>query len=85
MEAMDPGVALDIKWRLAVHEAAVEHVLTKTAISPQSAAVYRALTGWGQSPKEVARHFGLSYDAVKQIKSRIDRAVAAIEAQVLER
>ena len=82
IEGMDPGAALDIKWRLAVHNAAVEHVLTKTAISKQSADVYRALTGRGQTPKEVARQFGLSYDAVKQIKSRIDRAIAAVEKQL---
>ena len=82
IEGMDPGAALDIKWRLAVHNSAVEHVLTKTAISKQSADVYRALTGRGQTPKEVARQFGLSYDAVKQIKSRIDRAIAAVEEQL---
>ena len=78
---IDPGAVLDIKWRLSVHNAAVEHVLTKTAISKQSIAVYRALEGL--SPKEVARQFGISYDAVKQVKSRIDRAVAAVEARLL--
>ena len=78
---IDPGAVLDIKWRLSVHNAAVEHVLTKTAISKQSIADYRALAG--QSPKEVARQFGISYDAVKQVRSRIDRAVAAVESRLL--
>ena len=76
---LDPGVQLDIRWRLAAHAAAVEHVLTKTAISEQSKRVYAALER-GQSLREAAEAFGLSYAAVKQIKSRLDRAIAAVEA-----
>ena len=76
---LDPGIQLDVRWRLAAHAAAVEHVLTKTAISEQSKQVYIAL-GRGQSLREVATAFGLSYAAVKQIKSRLDRAIAAVEA-----
>ena len=68
----------DLRWRMAVHAAAVEHVLTKTAISEQSKRVYSALER-GQSLREVAEAFGLSYAAVKQIKSRLDRAIAAVE------
>ena len=74
----DPGALLDLRWRMAVHAAAVEHVLTKTAISEQSKRVYSALER-GQSLREVAEAFGLSYAAVKQIKSRLDRAIAAVE------
>ena len=74
----DPGVLADLRWRMAVHAAAVEHVLTKTAISEQSKRVYSALER-GQSLREVAEAFGLSYAAVKQIKSRLDRAIAAVE------
>ena len=59
-------------------EMIVEHVLTKTAISEQSKRVYSALER-GQALREVAEAFGLSYAAVKQIKSRLDRAIAAVE------
>lgn len=75
----DPGLQLDVRWRLAAHAAAVEHVLTKTAISEKSKRVYAALER-GQSLREAAAAFGLSYAAVKQIKSRLDRAIAAVEA-----
>ena len=60
----DPGMLADLRWRVAVHAAAVEHVLTKTAISEQSKRVYSALER-GQSLREVAEAFGLSYAAVK--------------------
>ena len=78
---LDPGVQLDLRWRLAAHAAAVEHVLTKTAISEQSKRVYAALER-GQSLREVAEAFGISYAAAKQIKSRLDRAVEAVVAHM---
>lgn len=78
----DPGVLFDIRWRLAVRMAAIDHVLTKTAVSAQSKAIYRALQGL--SPREIAKRFGVTYDVVKQVKSRLDRAVAAAERQMLK-
>ena len=78
---LDPGVQLDLRWRLAAHAAAVEHVLTKTAISEQSKRVYAALER-GQSLREAAEAFGISYAAAKQIKSRLDRAVEAVVAHM---
>lgn len=75
---MDPGVALDIRWREAEHVAAVAHVLTKTALSERSKEIYLALER-GLSPKNVAAKFQVSRDVVKQVKSRIDRAIAAVE------
>ena len=56
---LDPGVQLDVRWRMAAHEAAVEHVLTKTAISEQSKRVYAALER-GQSLRETAAAFGIT-------------------------
>jgi len=35
----EPGTVLDVKWRLAVHEAAVEHVLTKTMLAMKTKAI----------------------------------------------
>jgi len=74
----DPGVLFDIRWRASVHTAAVDHVMTKTAISEQSKCIYECLQR-GLSPREVALRMGVSHDAVKQVKSRIDRAVTAVE------
>ena len=83
----DPGMLADLRWRMAVHAAAVEHVLTKTAISEQSAQIYRAVEGLspefrGLSPKEIAARFGVSADVVKQVRSRLNRAISAVERRM---
>lgn len=76
----DPGTVLDAKWRWAVRMAAIEHVLAQSAITDRTRTVYRALVA-GAEIAEVAARFGMTRDAVKQVKSRLDRAVAAIEAR----
>jgi len=75
----DAALAVDVEWRLALHETAVEHVLTKTALAEQSKAVYRAYALEERPIGEVAAEFGLSRNCVSQIKTRIDRMVAAVE------
>lgn len=85
----DPGLVFDAKWRLAVHRSAVEHVLTQTAVSKQSAAIYRALEGMipelrNSTSKEIAAHFGVSADVVKQVHSRLGRAIAAVESRLID-
>ena len=82
IEAIDPGVVVDVLWRQAAHEAAREHLFTKTALSAQSKRIYGLLER-GLSPREVAAQVGVSHDVVKQVKSRIDRAIAAIEQAYL--
>ena len=74
----DPGALVDAAWQVAVRKAAVEHVLTATAVSEQSKRVYRAIVIEQRSLKEVAAEFGITYAAAKQIKSRLDRAVVAV-------
>ena len=74
----DPGALVDAAWQVAVRKAAIEHVLTRTAISEQSKRVYRAVVLDQRPLKEVAAEFGLTYDAAKQIKSRLDRAVEGV-------
>ena len=80
--AIDPGVAVDVLWRKAAREAAKEHIFTKTAVSAQSKRIYELLER-GLSPREAAAQVGVSRDVVKQVKSRIDRAIAAIEEAYL--
>ena len=74
----DPGTLVDAAWQVAVRKAAIEHVLTATAVSEQSKCVYRAVVLEQRPLKEVAEEFGITYAAAKQIKSRLDRAVESI-------
>ena len=74
----DPGTLVDAAWQVAVRKAAIEHVLTATAVSDQSKSVYRAVVLEQRPLKEVASKFGIAYAAAKQIKSRLDRAVESI-------
>ena len=66
-------------WNLARHRAAVEHVLTKTALSEQSRRIYRELLATGDSCAEVARRMNLPAATVRQVKSRVSRMIAAFE------
>ena len=77
-----PGSLVDAAWQVAVRKAAIEHVLTATAVSEQSKCVYRAVVLEQRPLKEVAAEFGISYAAAKQIKSRLDRAVVAVERRM---
>ena len=66
-------------WNLARHRAAVEHVLTKTALSEQSRQIYRELLATGDSCADVARRMNLPAATVRQVKSRVSRMIAAFE------
>ena len=73
---------IDAKWRLARRKAAVEWTLSKTALSPQSKAVYRAYAIDERPIGEVAAAFGISRNSVSQIKTRVERMIAAVEAEI---
>ncbi len=77
----DAATIVDIKWRLARRKAAVEWVLTKTALSAQSKAVYRAYVLEERPIGEVAAAFGIPRNSVSQIKTRVERLIAAIETE----
>ena len=78
----DPGMLVDAAWQVAMRKAAIEHVLTRTAVSEQSKRVYRAVVHEQRPLKEVAAEFGITYAAAKQIKSRLDRAVGEVERRM---
>ncbi|MBP5320636.1 MAG: sigma-70 family RNA polymerase sigma factor [Kiritimatiellae bacterium] len=78
----EQGIALDLAWVRARHEAAVEHVLTKTALSAKTKAVYRAHVIDGISAGEVCRRFGIDGNNLRQIKFRVERAIALIEKEL---
>lgn len=82
--AVQPEAAtmLDAKWRLAQHAAAVEHVLTRTALAQRSKDVYRAYVLEEKPIGEVAKEFGIPRNTVSQIKTRVDAMIADFEAML---
>lgn len=82
VEAVVPSeteAVLDAKWRLARHDAALEHVLTKTALAAKTKEIYRAYAVEGRPIDEVASVFGVPRNAVSQAKTRVERMVADYE------
>lgn len=77
----ETAAAIDAKWRLARRAAAVEWALSKTALSAQSKAVYRAYVLDGCPIGEVAAKFGIPRNSVSQIKTRVERMISAIESE----
>ena len=68
----------DEDWQRAILAAAVEHVLTKTALSDRDREVYRFYVQGRHGIEEVAERFHLSRNSVSQIKTRIEKRIAAI-------
>ena len=77
----DVAEQIDVKWRIARHQSAIEHVLTKTAISAQSRAIYRAYVEDEMPLDDVAAKFGVTKTAVYKIKSRVEQMAAIIEEE----
>ena len=75
--------AIDAAWRQAVLKSAVEHVLTKTALSERDRNVYRAYAPEGRDIAEVARTFGISRNSVSQIKTRIDKRIVSVGRELI--
>ena len=75
------GDELDLAWARAKHEAAVEHVLTKTALSAQTKAVYRAYVLENRPLKDIEKEFGISRDVIYKVKNRIDNAISIVEEE----
>ena len=78
----EAAAILDAKWRLAQHAAAVEHVLTRTALAQRSKDVYRAYVLEERPIGEVAQAFGIPRNTVSQIKTRVDAMIADFEAML---
>ncbi|MGN0846257.1 MAG: sigma-70 family RNA polymerase sigma factor [Kiritimatiellia bacterium] len=75
-----PGATVDVDadWRRAVLAAAVEHVLTKTALSERDRAVYRFYVQENHTLDEAVEKFHLGRNNISQIKTRIEKRIAAI-------
>ena len=82
--ASTAGDMLDREWAASRHAAVVAHILEKTALSAQTKRVYRELEETGDTCEAVAKRLGLKAAAVRQIKSRVGRMVAALEERLGE-
>lgn len=69
----------DEEWNNARHRAAIDHVLTKTAISEQSRMIYREILETGDNCATVARRLGIAPTTVRKVKSRISKMIRAYE------
>ena len=78
-----PADAYEEDWRQAILASAVEHVLTKTALSERDRAVYRAYVQEGRPIAEVAAQFKLPRNTVSQIKSRIEKRIVAVGRELV--
>ena len=78
------GMKVDLDWARAKHEAAVEHVLTKTALAQTSKDVYRAHVLEGRPADEVAKAFHMTKNNVAKIKFRVENMISAIEEEFSE-
>lgn len=81
--AVTPAAAelVDMKWRLARHHAAVEHVFAKSALSEQSRRVYLMSEVEGLAMKDIAAKLGLAPNAVRRIASRVRKMISAVEEE----
>ena len=80
-ETPDAAAYVDMHLREARHAAAVEHVLSRTMLDARTVAAYRAYALDGEPAAEVAARTGLTLNALRQIKYRVSRMIAAVEAQ----
>ena len=79
--APDPAAIVDMRLRLARHQAAIEHVLCHTMLERRTVAAYREYALEGQPAAEVADRHGMTVNNLRQLKHRIDRMIAAVEAE----
>ena len=75
-----PGQApeTDVDWQRAILAAAMEHVLTKTALSDRDREIYRFYVQEDHSIDETSEKFHQSRNNISQIKTRIEKRIAAI-------
>ena len=80
-ETPDAAEQVDRRLAEARHAAAVEHVLSRTMLDIRTVAAYRAYALDGEPPADIAARLGLTLNALRQIKYRVGRMIAAVEAQ----
>ena len=76
----DPSAIVDMRLALARHNAAIDHVLTRTMLEKRTVAAYREYALDGLPAAEVAARYGMTVNNLRQLKHRIDRMIAAVES-----
>ena len=74
---------VDADWQRAVLAAAVEHVLTKTALSTRDREVYRFYVQENHTLDETVEKFKLKRNNISQIKTRIEKRIAVIGKEMV--
>ena len=72
---------MDVEWAVSRHNAAVEHVLSKTLVSQLNKDIYCDFVLEGLPVEEVAKKYGVTKNQVSQAETRIGRMIKAIEAE----
>ena len=78
----DAAFAIDAKWQLARHQSAIEHVLTKTAMTAQTREIYKEYVMEGHPAEEIQSKYNVSMNYIYKIKSRIEKMAAIIEREL---
>ena len=78
------GDELDLAWARAKHEAAVEHVLTKVMMKPQSRQMYKAYVIENRPIDEIVATFGVTPAIVYKVKNRVNAMIEAVEMEFSE-
>jgi len=79
-ETPDAAAIVDMRLQEARHAAAMEHVLSRTMLDARTVAAYRAYALNGEPAAEVAARLGITVNALRQVKFRVGRMIAAVEA-----
>jgi len=69
-------------WREAVYEIALEQVLADASVQSRTRQVFVRTAVNGENPEDVARSFGITRNAVDQMKSRMISRMQEIVAQL---
>ena len=85
LAAPESADTIDEEWRQAVLQSAVEHVLTKTALSDRDRKVYKMYAIDKRDIAEVAKAFNIPKNSVSQIKTRIDKRIVAVGRELVSR
>ena len=80
----DPATVVDMRLRLARHQAAVEHVLSRTMLDDRTVVAYREYAIEGHPAAEVAVRHGMTINNLRQLKHRLDRMISAVEAELAD-
>ena len=78
------GDELDLRWAKAKHEAAVEHVLTKVMMKPQSRQIYKAYVIENRPIGEIVATFGVAPAIIYKVKNRVNAMIEAVEMEFSE-